>query len=55
VVPAIEVIEIAAGQRKNQQVGETIEIHAASLSTLQLYLNHVSTTVEFKPRFEARG
>jgi hypothetical protein len=55
VVTAIEVIEDLARQIKNQQMGETVEAHAASLLAIQLHPNHVSVASEFKPRFEDRG
>ena len=53
-VAAIEAINDSARQSKNQQLGETVETHAADLLAIQLYLNHVSTATEFKPRFEDR-
>jgi hypothetical protein len=52
VVAAIEAIKDSVRQIKNQQMGETIKTHAAGLLTIQLYLNHVSTAIKFKPRFE---
>jgi hypothetical protein len=54
-VAAIEAIKDLTRQIKNQQVGETVETHAASLLAIQLHPNHVSMAVEFKPRFEDRG
>jgi Sec-independent protein translocase protein TatA len=55
VVAAIKAIKDSARQIKNQQMGETVETHAADLLTIQLYPNHVSTAKTFKPRFEDRG
>jgi hypothetical protein len=55
VVAAIEAIKDSARQIKNQQMGETVETHAAGLLAKQLHLNHVSAATEFKPRFEDRG
>jgi hypothetical protein len=55
VVVAIEAIKDMARQSPNQQLGETVETHAVGLFTLQLYPNHVSKAVEFKPMFEDNG
>jgi hypothetical protein len=55
VVTSIETIKDSARQIKNQQMGETIETHAAGLLAIQLYLNHVPMATEFKLRFEDRG
>jgi hypothetical protein len=55
VVAATEAIQDSAKQIKNQQMGETVEAHAASLLAIQLHPNHVSVAIEFKPRFKDRG
>jgi hypothetical protein len=55
VVAAIEAIKDSARPIKNQQMGETIETHAAGLLAIQLHPNHVSTAAKFKLRFEDRG
>jgi hypothetical protein len=55
VVAAIEAIKDSARQIKNQQMGETVETHAAGLLAIQLHPNHVSAATEFKSRFEDRG
>jgi hypothetical protein len=55
VVAAIEAIKDSVRQNKNQQMGETVETHVASLLVIQLHSNHVSTAAKFKPRFEDRG
>jgi hypothetical protein len=55
VVAATEAIQDSARKIKNQQMGETVEAHAASLLTIQLHLNHVSAATEFKPRLEDHG
>jgi hypothetical protein len=52
---ATEAIKDSARQIKNQQMGETVEIHAAGLLAIQLHPNHVLAAAEFKPRFEDRG
>ena len=54
-VVVIEAIKDSARQIKNQQMEETVETHVASLLAIQLHLNHVSTAIEFKPRFEDCG
>ena len=36
-------------------MGETVETLAAGLFAIQLHPNHVSTAVEFKPRFKDSG
>jgi hypothetical protein len=55
VVAATEAVQDLARQIKNQQLGETVEAHAAGLLAIQLHPNHVSAVTEFKPRFEDRG
>jgi hypothetical protein len=54
-VAATEAIQDSAREIKNQQMGETVEAHAASLLAIQLHPNHVSAATEFKPRFEDHG
>jgi hypothetical protein len=46
-VAAIEAIQDSAREIKNQQMGETVEAHAASLLAIQLHPNHVSAATEF--------
>jgi hypothetical protein len=55
VVAVTKAIQNSARQIKNQQMGETVEAHAAGLLAIQLHPNHVSAATEFKPRFEDRG
>jgi hypothetical protein len=54
-VVATKEIQDLARQIKNQQMGETVEVHAAGLLTIQLHTNHVPAATKFKPRFEDRG
>jgi hypothetical protein len=55
VVATTEAIQDSARQIKNQQMGETVEAHAAGLLAIQLHPNHVLAAIEFMPRFEDRG
>ena len=54
-VAAIEAIKHLTRKIKNQQMGETVETHAANFLAIQLHSNHVSTAAEFKPRFKDCG